>query len=142
MNTLRALCLRLYGSAVLWSWAMNGFRLVSALVLLPLLLNRLPSEELGIYFLFFNLQALLPIIDFGFSVALGRHVSYAMGGARELQPLGLAPVQAETAPNYDLLWRLLDTTRHLFRYMALAALLLMGGIGTWAVGLRVHETAQ
>ena len=53
---------------------MNGFRLASGLLLLPLLLNRLPEAELGMYYVFINLYALLPIIDFGFSVSIGRHV--------------------------------------------------------------------
>jgi len=142
MKDLRGVLRRLFHSAVVWSWAMNGFRLASGILLLPLLLDILPKPELGIYYLFLQLYALLPVIDLGFSVSVGRYVSYAMGGARELKPLGLIAHQKGREPNLDLLWQLLQTTRRLFQFMSIGAFVLMGGIGTWAVSVRVHDTAD
>jgi len=142
MNEPRGALRRLYHSAVVWSWAMNGFRLASGLLLLPLLLKVLPTPELGIYYLFLQLFSLLPVVDFGFSVSVGRYVSYAMSGALELKPLGLVTHREGTGPNLSLLWQLLHTTRRLFQFMSLTALVLMGGIGTWAVSVRIHDTSD
>jgi O-antigen/teichoic acid export membrane protein len=142
MNDFRAGLRRLFNSSVLWSWALNGLRLASGLLLLPLLLAKLPEAEFGMYQVFLSLAALLPILDFGFSVSIDRYVSYAMAGARELKPMGLTPHEGESTPNVPMLWELLETTRRLFRYMSLAAFLLLGAIGTGAVAWRVQETAE
>jgi O-antigen/teichoic acid export membrane protein len=120
---------------------MNGLRLTSALLLLPLLLDSLPTNEMGMYFAFLNLLALLPIVDFGFSPSLGRYVSYAIGGTNILEPGGRSATRAGAVPSSELLWQLLFTTQHLFRYVALSALIVVGGVGTWTVNLRVDETS-
>jgi O-antigen/teichoic acid export membrane protein len=142
MDSIQTGLRRLYNSSVVWSWVLNGFRLASGLLLLPLLLRLLPKEEFGMYYVFLNLIALVPIMDFGFSVSIGRYVSYAMGGATELKAMGLAAGGAGTTPNFTLLWRLLFTTRRLYRYLSLATLVVLGVAGTFTVGLRVNETAS
>ncbi len=133
---------RLNNSAVVWSWVFNGIRLVSGLVLLPIVLRELTTADLGMYYVLLSLVALAPIIDFGFGPTIGRFVSYAMGGAQTLHAHGL-PTPGETGtPNYDLLWQLLHTTRALYRYLALAILVIMGIWGTCLVELRIGETSS
>jgi hypothetical protein len=89
---------------VVWSWAFNFLRLATGLVLLPLLLYKLSSEELGMCFVLLSLVALAPVVAFGFSPTIVRFVSYAMGGAETIHAQGFA--KAETSgPNYRLLWR-------------------------------------
>jgi len=77
---------RLYNSAVVWSWVFNGIRLVSGLLLLPLVLHELSTADLGMYYVLLSLVALAPIIDFGFGPTMGRFVSYAMGGRKPSRP--------------------------------------------------------
>ena len=130
---------RLRNSTVVWSWAFNFLRLATGLVLLPLLLHKLSSAELGMYYVLLSLVALAPVVDFGFSPTIVRFVSYAMGGAETIQAQGFARAAA-SGPNYKLLWRLFFTTRLLYRYLALAVLILVGAWGTYVVELRIHET--
>lgn len=141
MIDVRATIRRLYGSSVVWSWAYNGFRVAGGLLVLPLLLHVLTKPDLGMYYVFLSLYALLPVIDFGFSPTATRYVSYAMGGATELKAMGLTPNQQGGGPNYAMLWQLVATTRSLYRYLCLAAFVLVGSLGTWTVSLRVHETS-
>lgn len=133
---------RLWNSAVVWSWVMNGLRLTAGVVVLPLLVSRLPTPDFHTYFVFLSLSALVPILDLGFSSSVGRAVSYAMGGARELRPQGFVPEPGVTEPNQVLLWQLLHTTRVLYRLLALAALALLGLLGTWAVAQAVPQTSH
>ncbi|WP_165106120.1 hypothetical protein [Limisphaera ngatamarikiensis] len=133
---------RLWRSAVVWSWVMNGLRLTAGVVVLPLLVSRLPAPDFNTYFVFLSLSSLVPILDLGFSTSIGRAVSYAMGGARELRPLGFVPEPGATGPNRELLWRLLHTTRALYRLLTLAALAFLGALGTWAVARAVPQTSQ
>jgi hypothetical protein len=141
MTSINAIWKRALGSAVIWSWVFNGFRLASGLIVLPLLLRELPEAELGMYYVFLNLIAFVPIIDFGLSVSVGRHVSYAMGGATSLKAHGVGLATNSKAPNYSLLWQLLQACHRIYRILALLTLLLLGLFGTFNVGLNAADTA-
>jgi hypothetical protein len=138
----RAVWNRLHQSAVVWSWAFTGLRLAAGLIVLPLVLHRLPEPDLGMYYVLLGLAALVPLVDFGFGPTIGRFVSYAMGGAEEILPQGVARPGSSTAPNYRLLWELLLTMRTLYRYLTLALLVLLGAWGTYLVELRIYETSS
>ncbi|MCU0770545.1 MAG: hypothetical protein MUE94_02080 [Verrucomicrobia bacterium] len=140
MANLAAFAKRVRHSAVAWSWVFNFLRLAGGLLLLPLLLTRLSEADLGMYYVFLRLVALVPIFDFGFSVSIGRHVSYAVGGARSIQAIGLTAETAGDTPNYPLLWQLLVASRRLYSLMALAAFVLLGAWGTWNVMATVDQT--
>ena len=144
MSNVRHIVTRLLNSSVAWYWGFNGLRLASGIVLLPLLLRLLPENDLGMYYVFLSITAMGPVVDFGFSQAIGRFVSYAMGGATELKAFGVATGEPRNnaGPNYRLIWELLHTTRTLYRYLCLAALVLLGVWGSYLVGLKVHESAS
>jgi hypothetical protein len=141
-RSVSALLGRARNSAVVWSWLFNGVRLAAGFLLLPLVLNKLPTAELGMYYVFLSLSALVPLVDFGFGPTIGRFVSYAMGGAESLQAQGVGKPGSSDAPNFALLWELLHTTRVLYRYLTLAVLVVLGAWGTFMVQLRVNETAS
>ena len=138
----RAFLDRLRHSTVVWSWVYNGARLASGLILLPLVLHKLPTAELGMYYVLLSLVALVPLVDFGFGPTIGRFVSYAMGGAEAIQPQGIAKPGNSAAPNYDLLWQLLFTTRRLYSVLLLVLFVVLGVWGTYVVELRIQETAS
>jgi O-antigen/teichoic acid export membrane protein len=130
---------RLRNSTVVWSWAFNGFRLATGLLLLPLVLRKLSTTELGMYYVLLSQVALAPVIDFGFSPTVLRFVSYAMGGAQSIQAHGFSKGTG-AGPNFGLLWQLFFTTRALYRVMAVLVFVILGVWGTYIVELRIHET--
>src|SRR6266498_3875219 len=133
---------RLWNSAVVWSWGMNGLRLASGLLLLPVLLRLLPINDLGFYYVLLSLQAIVPLLDFGVAVSVDRSVSYAMGGAKELTAHGLHPDLPQGGrPNYALVWKLVQVTRVFYGFLALVVFFSLGGIGTGIISLGVHETS-
>ncbi len=140
MANLAQITRRLYGSSVAWFWFFNALRLASGVLLLPLLVKLLPKPDFGMYYVFLSLAAVVPILDFGFSVSIGRAVSYAMGGAPELKPEGYVQAQQAGSPNYMLLWELLHAARTLYRWLSLAAFVFLAGFGSYMVQLRVGET--
>ena len=133
---------RLSNSAVIWTWIFNGFRLAFGIIVLPLVLRVLTQADLGMYYVLLSLVALAPIVDFGFGTTIGRFVSYAMGGAEVLQAHGMPDPAGRNTPNYPLLWQLLLVTRRLYRYLALAVLVILGIWGTYMVELRIGETSS
>src|SRR5689334_10093934 len=137
-NHPRALFNRLRDSTIVWSWVANGLRLASGLLLLPLVLRRLSTEELGMYYVLLSQVALAPVVDFGFSPTILGFVSYAMGGAEQIQAHGIIK-SSSTGPNRKLLWQLFFTTRMLYRVLALIVLIVVGIWGSYIVGLRIHD---
>jgi hypothetical protein len=141
-NSAGALYQRVRNSAVLWSWIFNILRLASALILLPLVLRKLATPDLGMYFVLFSLAAIVPLVDFGFGPTIGRFVTYAMGGAESIQPHGVARSGNSSTPNFQLLGELLSTTQALYRILTLILLVVLGAWGTYVVELRIHETSS
>jgi O-antigen/teichoic acid export membrane protein len=133
---------RLVNSAVFWSWIFNFLRLASGIILLPLVLHKLSTADLGMYYVLLSLAALSALVDFGFGETIGRFTTYAMGGAREIQAQGLPQPGDGESPNYTLLWELLATTRRIYRFLTLAVLVIVGIWGTYMVELRIHETSS
>lgn len=133
---------RLANSTVAWSLAFNSLRLALGLLLLPLLLRFLSAPDLGMYYLFLNLNAIIIVLDLGFSPTIGRFITYAMGGARSLSAQGLAEGRAAHSPNYSLLWELLITARVFYRYLAWLMILLLGAFGSFMVWQKVGETSS
>src|ERR1041384_5062020 len=130
VNVLRepgTLLKRVFNSAVAWSWLFNFFRLASGLILLPLVLKKFTTADLGMYYVLLSLSALVPLVDFGFGPTIGRFVGYAMGGATSFQTHGLAKQGDYASPNYALLWQLLFSSRALYRLLVLVLLLVLGG---------------
>jgi O-antigen/teichoic acid export membrane protein len=143
LSQSKALLNRLHKSAVVWSWIFNAVRLVSGVILLPLVLRELSPADLGMYYVLLSLVALAPLIDFGFGPTIGRFVGYAMGGAKTLHAQGVfKSAESESSPNYALLWQLLLTTRVLYRYIAIGVFIIMGIWGTYVVEMRIGETSS
>jgi hypothetical protein len=133
---------RVFNTAVAWSWLFNFFRLASGLILLPLVLRKFTTADLGMYYVLLSLSALVPLVDFGFGPTIGRFVGYAMGGAASFQTHGLAKPGNSAAPNYILLWQLLFSSRALYRLLVFGLLLILGAWGTYLVEMRIQETSS
>ena len=112
------------------------------MLLLPLLLRLLSKHDLGMYFVFLSLNGIIVVLDLGFSPTLGRFVGYAMGGAKRLVAFGMVEEEVHGSPNYPLLWELLVTGRVFYRFVALAAALLLTTAGSLMVMQKVGETSS
>ncbi len=133
---------RLHNSTVAWSISFNFLRLASGILLLPLLLRLLTKADLGIYYVFLSLNALVAVLDVGFSPTIGRFVTYAMGGAQKLTALGLEDQNARGTPNYTLVWELLITGRIFYRIVAASVILILGSLGSLMIWMKVMETSS
>ncbi len=136
---------RLTRSAVIWSWMYNGFRFASGLILLPLLVHPgfLSRADLGMYYLFIGLAAIVPMADFGFALSVERNLSYALGGAGTLQADGMArPGDSSGGSNRSLVLEIVAATHRLYAWLALGAVVLLIVGGSVLVGLRISETTS
>jgi O-antigen/teichoic acid export membrane protein len=131
---------RIFGSAVAWSFVATGLRFGSALFLLPLILRRVPPEQLGLWYVFLSFGALAGLVDFGFAPTISRVTAYLWAGARELRPYGLTTESQgqqsqrsqDSTPNLVLLSRLIGALRFYYFVLGMGALiLLIAAGGSW-----------
>jgi O-antigen/teichoic acid export membrane protein len=148
---MRQLVQRVSGSAVSWSLIAAALRSGSALLLLPLILWRIPSDELGLWYVFVSLGSLAGLMDLGFAYTASRAAGYLWAGSRMLLPFGIdvedrsfeTDARGEAIrrePNLPMLSSLVASLR--IYYLAAAGLLLLllttvGGAWIWqkSVGL-------
>jgi hypothetical protein len=84
---------------VLWSYVGYFFNLGVNIVLLPFILRYLSREELGIWYTFTGIYALVILVDFGFSTTFVRNLTYAWSGVQDLQEEGFALIEGGGNPN-------------------------------------------
>ena len=123
--------LRVWNTALFWTWIVNGLRLGSSVVVLPILLRVLSEADLSMYWQFMFLAGFGYSLDAMFSTTIVRHVSYAMRGVSDIQSLGLGEnTTVADQPNYVLLGQLFSATKLLYRSICLVILALQGIGGT------------
>ncbi|MFL6519567.1 MAG: hypothetical protein ACJ8NS_05045 [Chthoniobacterales bacterium] len=141
---MRQLVQRVSRSAVSWSLVAAALRSGSALLLLPLILWRIPSDELGLWYVFVSLGWLAGLMDLGFAHTATRAAGYLWAGSRMLLPFGIdrgvPSVETDETgaiprePNLPMLSNLVASLR--VYYFAAAGLLLVllttvGGVWIW-----------
>ncbi|HWD18436.1 MAG TPA: hypothetical protein VHB20_04090 [Verrucomicrobiae bacterium] len=97
------------------------------------------KSELGFSGVLLSFSTLAVVFDFGFTPTVDRFIGYAMAGAKKLEPHGPPELGSHAAPNFNLLWELLTTTRQLYRYLTLILFVVLGIGGTIVVENLIRE---
>lgn len=122
---------RLWDSPTFTTWGSLASRLLSTLVVLPLILVKFSAAEVVVWQLFATLSALLLLLDFGLAPTFTRMLAYARGGTsiEELTNMREVKPRAQGGPNEQTLVAVFSTLRWLYARVAwlLAALLVVGG---------------
>ncbi len=109
-------------------------RSLSALLLLPLILNRFTTEEIAVFLLFRSIISLRILGDMGFSDTFARFIAYGMAGEEHLGDYRvLRPPIRNRAPNWPTIAAICGTMEYIFRRLAPAAFVVLGGGLTWAM---------
>lgn len=133
-DTIKAGVLRLWNSPTVTTWASMGARSLAGLLLLPLVVTSLSTEEVTVWFLLNSVLLLQMLADIGFGATFARAVAYAMGGAESVGDYRVVPERPiEKEPNWKTVFRIIGTMRVVYRWIALAWILLLAVLGTWAL---------
>lgn len=115
---------------IAWSYAGTFFTIGAGVILLPFMLNKLPSETIGIWTVFQTISMLVFMMDMGFKPSFSRNLSYIFSGVKALQREGITQDPDTAEVDYSLLNGTLKAMKQLYSWFALAALVLLGTIGT------------
>jgi O-antigen/teichoic acid export membrane protein len=114
---------------MIWSYASYILQTGAGFFLLPIILNRLPSGELAIWYVFLSITALVNLLDFGLQPTIMRNVSYIFSGARTLTKNGIV-VQKENLPiDYSLLKSLVRSIKRIYMIISFVIAGVMFSVG-------------
>lgn len=124
---------RLFKKAVVWAFLVTVVRGVGFFVVMAYALRKLPSSEIGLWYVMLNIAGLACIVELGFSSTIGRFSSFYMAGSEYVPRLGLKPFQVNgtVRPNYRALAGLIIMARSLymrFGIFVMFIMLLCGGL--------------
>lgn len=128
---------RLTRTDVLWGYLAQLMNLAGGILLLPLLVLHLSSEELGLWFVFLTLVSLAQLIEQGLQPTLARSAAYVYSGIDDLNSEGLRTAISGSEVNFSLLGRLVYAGRQAYRVVSgMVALLLFVVGGSYVVHLQ------
>lgn len=104
--------------------------MASGIVVLPLLLNKLSADEVGMNYLMLTIGTLVSLFDFGFSPQFSRTITYVFSGAQVLRKEGIVLEDSKKEINYHLLRVVIETAHFIYKRISLIVFAIMITFGT------------
>jgi len=112
---------------LMWAYIAQFLRIGLGLLMLPVVMHYMTSEEVGLWFIFITVAGLAQLLELGFQPTLARNVAYIYSGAQELSAFGLGG-QDSGELNRELLADLVCAAQWIYRRITLlVAIALWGG---------------
>lgn len=128
---------------VIWGYTAQFFNIGANAFLLPFILKLLPTEMLGIWYVFLSIAAFALMLDFGFQPTFSRNVAYIFSGATKLKKEGVdEECERLDGPNFSLLKNIIGTMRRFYGCVSAVSILLMLIVGTWYIDLKIDEATE
>ena len=109
---------------VIWNFAATFMRVASGIIVLPLVLRMLPTQEYGLWTIYATIGGLAILLDFGFTNSFTRNVTYIFSGVKELKIKGYTPVDADDKTvDYGLLKSVIGAMKRYYGIMAIVFLI-------------------
>lgn len=116
---------------VVWGYVAQFCNIGANILILPAIFRFLPSEILGIWYVFINLGMLATLIGVVFQTTFSRNIAYAFGGATSLLREGVdAEAEVLDSSNYPLIKSLIRAMHRFYSYVSVAMALLLFTLGT------------
>lgn len=138
---------KLWDSPTFTTWGSLASRLLSTLVVLPLILVKFSAPEVVVWQLFATLTTLLLLLDFGLAPTFTRMLAYARGGTsvEELTNMREIKRREHSGPNVTTLVAVFSTLRWLYGRVAWALAVLLAVFGSLSLVhpmAAIHHDAQ
>jgi O-antigen/teichoic acid export membrane protein len=117
-------------SAVFYGVFATAVRVGANLFLLPLLLGRMSTAELALWYIFLALGSFANLADFGFGQSISRVYSYLWAGAEDFDAEGLRAPPTNREPNRPRIRQLTATVHFFYWRLSVAATLVLAVVGT------------
>ncbi|MAR15042.1 MAG: hypothetical protein CMG21_01100 [Candidatus Marinimicrobia bacterium] len=132
---------RIWDSPTFTTWASFISRPLNLILLTPLILTRLSSEEVAVWLLFSIFMNFQSLADFGFNSSLIRAYSHATGGAKSIKSYKDSNIKVDT--NKEINWNLIEKIYSTVKYMSLGLsilfIMLLSTFGTYSVKKLINQ---
>lgn len=145
LQNLQRFFYRFSDSPTLMTWGSFVTRSLSLILVLPLLLTRLSTAEILLWYIFSTIIGLQMLADVGFSPTFSRVIAYAMGGASaaELQHFrSIKQVINQVHPNWQTIEQICSTMRLVYLRLTGISIFLLATLGTLAIVKPISATAN
>ena len=115
---------------------------LTSLLVLPFILSKLSTSDVGIWYVFISISSFVGILDFGFSPTIIRNITYCWSGSNQLFSEGLPSKSLKNLPNYSLLKSLLIESKKVYYAIAISSLLLLLSIGTLYISTLLEDNSR
>jgi len=110
---------------VIWNFVATFMRVASGLIVLPLVLRLLPSQEVGLWNIFITIGSIAVLLDFGFSNSFSRNITYIFSGVKTLKAKGYVAVdENDKSIDYGLLKSVISAMQRYYGMLAMFFLIL------------------
>ena len=117
-------------SDIIWNYVSTVLSMGSSFLLLPFLLAYLSNAELGLWYTFVAIGNLTLLFEFGFTPTFARNIVYCLSGARSISKSGYDSSQVGDSVDYELLGKLIKTSRIVYALISCVVLMLTATVGT------------
>lgn len=109
-------------------------RSLSLVLVLPLVLTRLSTAEIAVWYLFSTIINLQILVDVGFSSTFARVIAYGIGGATQVKDFRhTSSFQSSGEPNWEIIERISSTMKSVYFRLSILLVLLLSTLGTWSL---------
>lgn len=115
---------------IIWGYLGTILNSGMNILILPVILKMLPTNELGLWYTFTAIAELAMLLDFGFTVTISRNISYAWSGAKTIQKKGISLESVDDCPNFKLFNQVIMVSRSIYFFVSLIVLLTLSTLGT------------
>jgi O-antigen/teichoic acid export membrane protein len=112
---------------IIWNYLGYAFSLGVNIFLLPAILYYLPSEELGLWYVFLSIASFITMLDFGFSPQIARTISYIYAGATQINKTGVSPITRTSSINIVLMKHTISAAKGIYFIISCVSLLILTG---------------
>lgn len=122
--------LKLNKKDLIWGYFAQFFSIASGILVLPIILRMLSTEEVGLNYLMLTIGVMVTLFDFGFAPQFGRNITYIFSGSQNLLKEGLETNEEKLEVNYKLLSVMIQSARFLYKRLSIIILILLLTFGT------------
>lgn len=115
---------------VLFGYFAQIFNYGTGVIVLPVILNKLSAEEIGMNYVMLSVGALASMADFGFSGQIGRNVTYVLSGAKKIYRNEIETIEKNDKVDFKLLKTIVDASKFLYKRLSIVVLFLLLTLGT------------
>jgi hypothetical protein len=131
---IRNTSIYLWNSPTMMTWGSFASRSLSLILVLPLVLNRLSSAEVVLWYLFSTIIGLQVLADLGFSPTFSRVIAYGMGGLKVSEFTNIAATKQQgRVANWETIEEICVTMKKIYLLLTIVSIFCLMSCGTAAV---------